>query len=97
MFRKDLLDRAKMSLEDWTKPLIELDKESTYLIGSFNHGNVATVVSYKDGKFYFSNKASIQVADYYNFKSLSRAYEYFEQMFYGRGEIWWIKNNLSFI
>ena len=24
-------------------------------------------------------------ADYYNFKSLSRAYEYFEQMFYGQG------------
>jgi len=85
MFRKDLLDRAKMSLEDWTKPLVELPKGKTCLIGSFNHGNVTTLVYYKDGKFYFSDKASITSADYYNFKSLSRAYEYFEQMFYGQG------------
>ena len=87
MYSEGLLNKCKISNEDWIKPLIELDKDSTYLIGSFNHGNVATMVSYKDGKFYFSNKASIQVADYYNFKSLSRAYEYFEQMFYGRGKM----------
>lgn len=87
MFSKELLDKTKMSLEDWTKPLVELPKDKTYLIGSFNHGNVATMTSYKDGKFYFSDKTGIQVADYYNFKSLSRAYEYFEQMFYGRGEM----------
>lgn len=87
VFSQDLLNRCKISEEDWNKPLLELDKESTYLIGSFNHGNVATIVSYKDGKFYFTNKASIQVADYYNFISLSRAYEYFEQMFYGRGKM----------
>lgn len=87
MFSEDLLNNCRISKEDWSKPLIELDKESTYLIGSFNHGNVATMVSYKEGKFYFVNKASIQVADHYNFKSLSRAYEYFEQMFYGRGKM----------
>ena len=85
MFSDHLLNNCKISNEDWIKPLIELDKESTYLIGSFNHGNVATMVSYKDGKFYFSDKASITSAYYYNFKSLSRAYEYFEQMFYGQG------------
>lgn len=87
MFSEGLLNRCKMAEEDWSKPLNELDKESTYLIGSFNHGNVATMVSYKDGKFYFSDKDRIQVAEHYNFKSLSRAYEYFEQMFYGRGEM----------
>ena len=87
MFSKELLNRCKISKEDWERPLIELDKESTYLIGSFNHGNVATLVSYKGGSFYFSNKVTIQKADYYNFKNLSRAYEYFEQMFYGRGEM----------
>ena len=89
MFRKDLLDRAKMSLEDWTKPLVELPKGKTCLIGSFNHGNVTTLVYYKDGKFYFESvlRSSTQYADYYKFKSLSRAYEYFEQMFYGRGKM----------
>ena len=86
VFSQDLLNNCKISNEDCTKPLIELDKESTYIIGSFNHGNVATTVSYKDGKFYFSDKASITSADYYKFKSLSRAYEYFEQMFTDEGK-----------
>lgn len=83
MFSKELLHRCKISKEDWERPLIELDKESTYLIGSFTQGKVTTLVSYMGGKFYFSDQAKIQVADYYTFKSLSRAYEYFEQMFYG--------------
>ena len=87
MFRKDLLDRAKMSLEDWTKPLVELPKGKTCLIGSFNHGNVTTLVYYKDGVFYFTDKASIQRASHYNFPNLQRAYAYFEQMFYGRREM----------
>ena len=87
MFRKDLLDRAKMSLEDWTKPLVEIPKGKTCLIGSFNHGNVTTLVYYKDGVFYFVDKASIQRACHYNFPNLQRAYAYFEQMFYGRGEM----------
>ena len=87
MFRKDLLDRAKMSLEDWTKPLVELPKGKTCLIGSFNHGNVTTMVYYKDSVFYFVDKASIQRAYHYNFPNLQRAYAYFEQMFYGRGEM----------
>ena len=87
MFRKDLLDRAKMSLEDWTKPLVEIPKGKTCLIGSFNHGNVTTLVYYKDGVFYFIDKASIQRASHYNFPNLQRAYAYFEQMFYGRREM----------
>ena len=87
MFRKDLLDRAKMSLEDWTKPLVEIPKGKTCLIGSFNHGNVTTMVYYKDGVFYFVDKASIQRASHYNFPNLQRAYAYFEQMFYGRREM----------
>ena len=87
MFRKDLLDRAKMSLEDWTKPLVEIPKGKTCLIGSFNHGNVTTLVYYKDGVFYFTDKASIQRSSHYNFPNLQRAYAYFEQMFYGRGEM----------
>lgn len=87
MFRKDLLDRAKMSLEDWTKPLVELPKGKTCPIGSFNHGNVTTMVYYKDGVFYFVDKASIQRASHYNFPNLQRAYAYFEQMFYGRREM----------
>lgn len=82
-----MLDRAKISLEDWTKPLVELPKDRTYLIGSFNHGNVVTMVSYKDGTFYFVDKVSMQRADHYNFPNLQRAYEYFEYMFYGRGEM----------
>ncbi len=87
MFRKDLLDRAKMSLEDWTKPLVEIPEGKTCLIGSFNHGNVTTMVYYKDGIFYFADKASIQRAYHYNFPNLQRAYAYFEQMFYGRREM----------
>lgn len=85
MFSKEMLNKAQMSVEDWVKPLSELPKDKVYMIGSFNHGNVATFVSYKNGVFYFSNKASIQKADYYKFENLQRAYEYFEQMFYGRG------------
>ena len=87
MFSKELLDKTKMSLEDWTKPLVELPRGKTYLIGSFNHGNVLTMVFYKDGVFYFADKASIQRADHYNFPNLQRAYAYFEQMFYGRGDM----------
>ena len=87
VFSQDLLNNCKISNEDWFKPLIELDKDFTYLIGSFNHGNVATMVSYKDGVFYFVDKASIQRASHYNFPNLQRAYAYFEQMFYGRREM----------
>ena len=84
---KEVLDKVKMSLEDWTTPLVVLPKDKTYLIESFNHGNVVTMVSYKDGAFYFADKASIQRADRYNFPNLQIAYENFEQMFYGRGEV----------
>ena len=86
-FNRDLLDNCRISEGDWLRPLTDLDKNVTYLIGCFNSGNVATLVSYKEGKFYFANKANVQVVDYYNFPNLSRAYNYFEQMFYGRGEM----------
>ena len=74
-----------MKHEDWIKPLNDLNKNHKYLVGFFNSEEKRVTIFYKDGKFYFSNKASMQVADYYSFESLSRAYEYFEQMFYGRG------------
>lgn len=83
MFNKESLDRCKMSLEDWTKPLFELPKGETYLIGSFNLGKVITLVFYKDVIFYFANEDSTQRVDHYNFPNLQRAYAYFEQMFYG--------------
>ena len=87
VFSRDLLDNCRISEYDWLRPLTDLDENVTYLIGYFNSGDVATMVSYKDGAFYFTDKSSIQRADYYKFSNLGRAYEYFEQMFYGRGEM----------
>ena len=87
VFSRDFLDNCRISECDWLRPLTDLDKNVTYLIGSFNHGNVVTMVSYKDGVFYFADKVSIQRADYYRFSNLQRAYAYFEQMFYGRGDM----------
>ena len=78
-----------MKHEDWIKPLNDLNKNHKYLVGFFNSEEKRVTIFYKDDKFYFEavSKSSTQYADYYNFKSLSRAYEYFEQMFYGRGKM----------
>ena len=75
-----------MKHEDWIKPLNDLNKNHKYLVGFFNSEEKRVTIFYKDDKFYFEavSKSSTQYADYYKFKSLSRAYEYFEQMFYGR-------------
>lgn len=87
VYSENIFGSCKISLEDWEKPLVELPKGRVYLIGSFRHRNVVTLVYYKDGVFYFADKASTQRADYYNFPNLQRAYAYFEQMFYGRGDM----------
>ena len=82
MFSDKLLQGLKRSSEDWVKPLNDLDKDVTYYIGSFNHGNVASMIYFKDGSFYSSNKVGVQKLLKYNFNNLSRAYEYFEELFY---------------
>ena len=82
MFSDKTLLGLEISNEDWIKPLNDLDKDVLYRVGSFNHGNVATMIYFKDGIFYSSNKAGIQKLLDYNFNDLSRAYEYFEELFY---------------
>ena len=76
------LQGLEISNEDWIKPLNDLEKDVLYWVGSFNHGNVATIIYFKDGIFYSSNKVGMQKLLDYNFNSLSRAYEYFEELFY---------------
>ena len=82
MFSDKTLLGLEISNEDWVKPLGDLDKDALYYVGSFNHGNVDTMIYFKDGIFYSSNKAGIQKLLEYSFNSLSRAYEYFEELFY---------------
>ena len=82
MFSDKTLQGLKISNEDWIKPLNDLDKDVLYWVGSFNHGNVDTMIYFKDGSFFSSDKAGIQKLLDYNFNSLSRAYGYFEELFY---------------
>ena len=82
MFSDKTLQGLNISDEDWIKPLSDLDKDVVYLVGSFNHGNVFTMIYFKDGSFYSSNKVGVQKLLKYDFKNLSRAYEYFEELFY---------------
>ena len=82
MFSDKTLLGLEISNEDWVKPLNDLDKDVLYWVGSFNHGNVATMIYFKDGIFYSSDKGCIQKLLGYSFNSLSRAYEYFEELFY---------------
>ena len=82
MFSDKTLQGLKISNEDWIKPLSDLDKDALYYVGSFNHGNLFTMIFFKDGSFYSSDKVGIQKLLKNNFKNLSRAYEYFEELFY---------------
>ena len=82
MFSDKTLQGLEISNEDWVKPLNDLNKDVLYWVGSFNHGNVTTIIYFKDGIFYSSDKGGIQKLLKYNFNSLSRAYEYFEELFY---------------
>ena len=82
MFSDKTLQGLKISNDDWIKPLSDLDKDVLYRVGSFNHGNVTTIIYFKDGIFYSSDKGGIQKLLKYNFNDLSRAYEYFEELFY---------------
>ena len=82
MFSDKTLLGLEISNEDWVKPLSDLDKDTLYYVGSFNPGNVATMIYFKDGSFYSSNKVGMQKLLEYNFNNLSRAYEYFEELFY---------------
>ena len=76
------LQELKISNEDWIKPLSDLDKDVVYYVGSFNHGNVVTMIYFKEDSFYSSDKVAVQKLLKNNFKNLSRAYEYFEELFY---------------
>ena len=82
MFSDKTLLGLEISNEDWVKPLSDLDKDVLYLIGSFNHGDVVSMIYFKDGSFYSSDKVGVQKLLKNNFNSLSRAYEYFEELFY---------------
>ena len=80
-FSKELLDMCQMTEEEFSAPVETLKKGHTYIIGHFNEGNVVTMISYKDGLYYIANKASIECRPY-GFNSLSRAYAYFEELYY---------------
>ena len=82
MFSDKTLLGLEISNDDWIKPLNDLDKDVLYWVGSFNHGNVDTIIYFKDGSFYSSNKVGVQKLLDYNFNNLCRAYEYFEELFY---------------
>ena len=82
MFSDKTLQELKISNEDWIKPLSDLDKDVLYWVGSFNQGNVDTMIYFKDDSFYSSDKVGIRKLFLNNFKNLSRAYEYFEELFY---------------
>ena len=82
MFSDKTLQGLEISNEDWVKPLSNLDKDVAYYVGSFNQGDVLTMIYFKDGSFYSSNKVGVQKLIKNNFKNLSRAYEYFEELFY---------------
>ena len=82
MFSDKTLLGLEISNEDFVKPLSDLDKDALYYVGSFNHGNVVTIIYFKDGIFYSIDKVGIQKLIKNNFKNLSRAYEYFEELFY---------------
>lgn len=81
MFSKELINSCKITEEEFNAPVETLKKGHTYIIGYFNEGNVVTMVSYKDGLYHIANKASIECRPY-GFSSLSRAYAYFEELFY---------------
>ena len=82
MFSDKTLQGLEISNEDWVKPLSNLDKDVAYYVGSFNQGDVLTMIYFKDGSFYSSDKVGVQKLIKNNFKNLSRAYEYFEELFY---------------
>lgn len=82
MFSDKTLQGLEISNEDWVKPLSDLDKDVVYCVGSFNHGNGFTMIYFKEDSFYSSDKVCAQKLLKYNFKNLSRAYEYFEGLFY---------------
>ena len=82
MFSDKTLQGLEISNEAWIKPLSDLDKDVVYYVGSFNQGDVLTMIYFKDGSFYSSDKVGVQKLIKNNFKNLSRAYEYFEELFY---------------
>lgn len=84
---KESLHNIRISEEDWARPLKDLPHGVTYLVGSFNKGNVVTMVSFQNYKFYLSNKSKIDVCDIYNFENLCEAYRYFEYLFYGKADM----------
>ena len=81
MFSKELMNNCKMSAEDFSAPVETLKKGHTYAIGYFQTPNGSVMVSYKDGLYYISSIYEIECRPY-GFNSLSRAYAYFEELFY---------------
>ena len=81
MFSKELMNSCKMTAEEFSAPVETLKKGHTYVIGYFQTTNGSVMVSYKDGLYYIANKSSIECRPY-GFNSLSRAYAYFEELFY---------------
>ena len=81
MFCKELMNSCKMVAEEFSAPVETLKKGQTYVVGFFQTDSGSVMVSYKDGLYYISNKASIECKPY-GFSSLSRAYAHFEEWFY---------------
>lgn len=80
-FSKELLGKCQMTEEEFSAPIETLKENTTYVVGTFSKGNVVKMITYKDGYYYISDKVGIQSTKG-NFKSLSRAYAYFEELYY---------------
>lgn len=81
MFCKELMNSCKMTADEFSAPVETLKKCHTYVIGYFQTPNGSVMVSYKDGLYYTSGSYEMECRPY-GFSSLSRAYAYFEELFY---------------
>ena len=81
MFSKELMNSCKMIEEEFSAPVETLKKGHTYVVGYFQTSNGSVMVSYKDGLYCTSGTYEIECRPY-GFSSLSRAYAYFEELFY---------------
>lgn len=81
MFNKELLNSCKITAEEFSCSIKCLDKDKTYVVGYFQTPKGSVIVSYKNGLYCVSSEDEIQCSPY-GFNSLSRAYSYFEELFY---------------
>lgn len=79
---KDLLNKdLEISLEEFSMDVGLLPKDKVYVIAVFGKYDNPIVYGYGGGNFFKSTIDNFTVLDY-KFKSLARAYSYFEEMYY---------------